>query len=70
MTQTKTGPDLLAEWIALGGRKHHWVAAQIRVDRSALTAWLKGSRAPQAVYRDALERLTKGAVPVEAWSVE
>ena len=67
MDKAKSGPQLLAEWIDSGGRKQGWVAEQIDVGPQALTKWLKGERIPLSVYRTALERLTKGAVPVAAW---
>jgi hypothetical protein len=67
MGKTKSGPQLLAEWIDSGGRKQGWVADQINVGPQALTKWLNGERSPQIVYRFALERLTDGAVPVAAW---
>ena len=70
MDKAKSGPQLLAEWIDSGGRKQGWVADQIDVGPQALTKWLKGERSPQIVYRAALARLTEGAVPVAAWSVE
>jgi len=59
--------EKLRTWAASGGRKFGWIAEQVGVSRSTITAWIAGTVAPEADNRLRLERLTEGAVTVADW---
>lgn len=66
----ENGQVLLKKWLEDTGRKVNWAAGQIPVNRSHFHMWLNGTHTPQALYRQRIQDLTEGAVPVESWEQE
>lgn len=68
MKATNIGAQRLDAWIRTGGRKVAWIAQQIGSTPPTVSAWRTGRHAPLSQEaRDALERLTGGAVRASDW---
>lgn len=57
----------LGLWLKVEGRQQQWLAAKINVHPTLVSKWVCGDRLPNLAYAVALEEVTGGAVPIEAW---
>ena len=58
-------PEMLREWLETEGRKQLWLAAQLPVDRSRISLWVKGKRLPHPVNRRRIQEIT--GIPADLW---
>ena len=65
--RTPRGHIALKAWLKREGRKALWLADQLRADRSSVSQWLNGKRAPLPAFRHDIARVTLGEVPASAW---
>ncbi len=56
----------LRDWLKSEGRKNLWLADQVRVHKSTVTAWLAGQRSPTPQARIVLGSVT-GLDLMEGW---
>jgi DNA-binding transcriptional regulator YdaS (Cro superfamily) len=61
-------PTALARYLADSGESCESLAKKIGVSKSTISRWATGKRAPPVVEAIALERTTRGAVPVGSWA--
>lgn len=59
-------PHLLATWLARHDLSQRELARRLEVTEAAVSAWVLGTRRPER-HRDAIERITGGAVRAGAW---
>ena len=57
----------LKRWLDEQGRKQKWLAAETGANLTTVSQWVRGKSRPDARYREAIERITDGGVPVSAW---
>ena len=50
--------EAIRQWMAEGGRKFGWLAAQIPVGASDLSRWMNSKVIPRPVYRARLSDIT------------
>lgn len=66
-----SGRAMFAEWIKSSGYRKGHVSGLIGCSAPSLSGWLNGHREPMPVFRDAIEKVTGGAVPASvAWGVK
>jgi DNA-binding transcriptional regulator YdaS (Cro superfamily) len=61
------GPRKLRIWLWEARRRQQWLAAELGVSGPTVSRWLNGKRIPEAPYRKAIARLTRGKVTVGSW---
>jgi len=59
----KRAPQMIRDWLNQEGRKAGWLAAQVQADRSTVSQWLNGHRAPHPGARARLAAVT--GLPVD-----
>lgn len=64
-TPSRAG-EALERWLADNDRSQMWLAGQLGVSQSAVSAWIAGMQ-PKVNVAVAIERLTKRKVMVEMW---
>ena len=57
----------LAEYLDESKRTHEELARAVGCNTSSVTRWVGGDRVPAVWYAVAIQRATKGAVPVTVW---
>jgi len=57
----------LQEWHQAEGRTQTWAARQVGVPIWTYNKWYNGRCKPSDEHRQAIERVTSGAVPVIVW---
>lgn len=57
----------LGRWLDEQGRKQKWLAAETGAGINTVSGWVRGKAVPDKRYRQAIERITSGAVPVSVW---
>lgn len=60
-------PALLKQWRKASGFSQSVCAKRIGVTQASWNTWENGVRSPQIEHALAMQDLTEGAVPVEAW---
>jgi len=63
----RNGRELYCDWMRETGRKGVWVATKLGVTPERAATWRSGATRPSLEHADALEELTDGAVPADAW---
>lgn len=66
-----SGRAMFADWIKASGFRKGHVAELVGCNAGSLSGWLNGSREPMPVFREAIEKVTGGAVPASvAWGLK
>lgn len=63
----RNGRELYTKWLQDTGRKGIWVAQQLGTTEARTSTWRSGQTRPSLEMADALELLSDGAVPADAW---
>ena len=67
MTEPQTPPQLLCEWMIEHERTRSYVARKIERHAAQVTRYITGETKPSVKAAKAIEQLTEGAMPWEAW---
>jgi IS30 family transposase len=67
---TSEGQRLFREFVAEKRLTNVQVAAELQVDKSTVTLWLRRGVTPEARYRRAIEKFTEERVPAQSWETE
>ena len=65
-----TGARQLEKWIGDGNATQTDVAKALDVTRQAVSSWCCGRVQPSLYYALAIQRMTDGVIPVDAWLTE
>lgn len=65
--QPSRASEALSKWLKDNAKSQWWLANQLGLSQSAVSAWLAGME-PKVNTAVAIDRLTKGKVSVEMWA--
>lgn len=67
MSKQRNGKDLLTKYLEERGLSIRDFCHRLGVSHAIVSRWLDGTRRPGKKNREAIERLTAGAVPAKTW---